>query len=237
MSSPIILALDTTLQKAHLLLSQVRPYIGMIKIGLGMWSEYGKECLNLGQQYNVPLFLDLNLHDTPDTIASATDKLCQQLSNIRGQHFLSLHCFGGAKMVAAAKKIADCSNVEIVGTTLLTSLDENDLHHMGCRDCRPGIRTVDLILSARNTHSPITHFVCAPNHVALVKKHWQNLVVITPGIRFDTENENDHKRTKSISFALKNGVDWVVIGRPITESYDPVLAAEAFKNHADKFRY
>jgi orotidine-5'-phosphate decarboxylase len=238
MSNPIILSLDSDVQESDKLLSKIRPHLGMIKFSVGMWSAYGKECLSLAHNYSIPVFLDLKLHDLPSLVSSATSKICELFTSLKGRHFLSVHCFGGKAMCVDAKKAAEGSNVEIVGVSVLSSIDENDFHKIGFRDCRPGIRTVDLIHLARDTFpdNPLTHFTCSPNQISLVKKYWNDAVLITPGIRYENELDDDHKRTKSISFALKNGADWVVIGRPITKAYNPEIAAESFKQEAEKYR-
>lgn len=235
MNNPIILALDHSLLEADALLKQVRPHIGMIKISLGMWSDCGPECLSLARNYNISVFLDLKLNDIPDTVARATDKLCNHLSLIKGNHFLSVHCFGGPLMCNAAKQVSESSNTSIVGVTLLSSLDELDLQKIGFRDCRTGSKTVDLAFVAKNIEYPLTHYMCAPVNISVLKKYCEQSTIITSGIRNENEHTDSHKRTKPLSYALKCGANWVIIGRPITHSFDPGSVAEEFKIKAEKY--
>lgn len=235
MNSPIILSLNHNLADADVLVKQTRPHIGMIKIGLSMWAEHGSECLSLAKNYNISVLLDLKLHDIPDVVARTTDKLCSHLSVIKGNHFLSVHCFGGPLMCNAAKQVAEHSNTNIVGVTLLTSLDETDIGKFGYRDRRPGPKTVDLAFVGKNIPHELNHFMCAPVNVPLLRQYLENDVIITSGIRAETDDLGSHKRTKPMSFALKSGANWVVIGRPITTAFDPSVAAEEFKIKAEKY--
>jgi orotidine-5'-phosphate decarboxylase len=251
--NPIILALDySDVSEAREMLSKVRSNIGMIKIGLELYSAAGKESLELSKEFNVPVFLDLKLHDVPTTVEKTVGNLCQKLSQYHGEHFLSVHCYGGKEMCARAAKVAEGSNIHIVGITTLTSMAERDFGAMGFRDCRPGIRTVDAAyIGADCFHersiwdstgktrilSGLKHFVCAPNQLNLMRQHLgPDAVLISPGIRSDAEEVNDHKRCKPASFALKSGVNWLVIGRPITQSPNPEYTSLHFKEQADKFQ-
>jgi len=248
--NPIILALDySDLHEARQMLDKVRPHIGMIKIGLELYTAYGREALELSSDFQIPVFLDLKLHDVPTTVRKTTAVVCSFLSKHPGEHILSIHCAGGREMCKAAIEAASSSNVSIAGVTVLTSLDDRDFHHIGFKDCRPGIRTVDAAnvgydclhdgpqYDAQGTriYSGLTHFICAPNQVPLMKQHYENSILITPGIRADGDDTHDHERTKPASFALKNGASWIVIGRPITRASDPVIAAQYFEQQAKKY--
>src|SRR5579885_1246230 len=130
--NPIILALDySELDEARAILSKVRPNIGMIKIGLELFTAYGREALDLSKEFSVPVFLDLKLNDVPTTVAKTTEVVCSHLSRYPGEHFLSIHCNGGAEMCQAAYKVANGSNVTITGITVLTSLTESDFSEIG----------------------------------------------------------------------------------------------------------
>lgn len=251
--NPICLALDyAELDEARAILSKVRPNIGMIKIGLELFTAYGREALELSREFNVPVFLDLKLNDVPTTVAKTTEVICSHLSKYHGQHFLSVHCNGGAEMCQAAYKVANGSNVMITGVTVLTSLTEYDFSEIGFRDCRPGIRTVDLAylgadcLNEKVTYdanrkrviSGLNSLVCAPTQLNLVRQHLgDDIILITPGIRADADDTHDHARSKPASFAIKNGASWIVIGRPITKAQDPVLASATFKTQVERARH
>lgn len=252
MNNPIILALDySDLSEASNMLSKVRNHIGMIKIGTQLFTAQGKESFSLAKQFHIPIFLDLKLHDVPTTVSKTVEVICELLANVSGDHFLSIHCFGGKEMCRAAFETTKGSNVSIVGVTTLTSLSERDFGNMGFRDCRPGIRTIDLAYlgadclnekaqydnNKQRILSGLTHFVCAPNQLNLMRQHLGvNMVFITPGIRAESDEENDHKRNKPASFAIRNGADWIVVGRPITKSSMPEQAAIALKAQVDRAR-
>lgn len=235
--NPIILALDySDLDDARHILNLVRPNIGMIKIGLELFIACGKEALTLSKEFNVPVFLDLKLHDVPTTVGKTTGVVCEMLSLYRGDHFLSVHCSGGGTMTASAVMAAKSSNVRIAGITVLTSLTQNDAKSI--YDTRQiSIHSAWLAeLSNQNVSNYLDHFVCAPASLKVMRKRVKNNpILITPGIRSSNDLLHDHRNPQTINYALKEGANWVVIGRPITQAPDPVEAAKYFKQQADKF--
>lgn len=250
--NPIILALDfNNLDDAKGILSKVRNHIGMIKVGSELFTAYGKEALSLSGMFNIPLFLDIKLFDIPTTVARTVEVVCETMAQYQGKHFLSVHCWGGLEMCTAALDAAENSNVEIAGVTTLTSMSESDFREIGFRDSRAGTRTVDSAYvgydcrnevrqydtAGKRIYSGLTHFICAPTQVPLMRQHLgDDVVLITPGIRADSEEAHDHARSKPASFALKNGATWLVIGRPITQSANPANAAQYFELQAQKYR-
>jgi orotidine-5'-phosphate decarboxylase len=249
--NPIILALDTSsLTVAKDILNQVRSNIGMVKIGLELFTAHGKEALELSSEFNIPVFLDLKLHDVPTTVEKTTAIVCEMLSKHPGNHFLSIHCFGGREMCASAFKVADGSNVSITGITVLTSITRDDLSWAGFRDTRANIKTVDFARIGIDCANPasnywsnnavkigLTSFVCAPAQTALMRKHYgDDITIINPGIRPTSDVSKDHANSKPPGFALKNGATWIVVGRPITQATDPASAAAGFKIEADRNR-
>lgn len=247
--NPIILALDySDLHEARQVLDRVRPHIGMIKIGLELFTAYGREALELSSEFRIPVFLDLKLHDVPTTVSRTTAVVCSLLSRHAGDHILSIHCMGGATMCSAAMKAAHGSNVTVAGVTVLTSLDYTDFRDMGFGNKQPGDRTIvaadigyDCMhdgpaydANGTRVYDGLRHFICAPNQGPLMKKYFEDSILITPGIRADSDDAHDHARSKPIGFALKNGATWVVIGRPITRASDPVIAAQYFETQAKK---
>lgn len=248
--NPIILALDySDLNEARQVLDRVRPHIGMVKIGLELWAAYGKEALEISSDFQIPIFLDLKLHDVPTTVSKTISVVCSFLGRHAGDHLLSIHCEGGIHMCRAALNTAAGSNVTIAGVTTLTSLDTRDFRMMGFGNSQPGTRTVVAaeigydcmndrpVYDAKGdrVYSGMKHFICAPNQAPLMKKHYEDAILITPGIRSDSEDANDHQRSKPIGFALRSGATWVVIGRPITKASDPLVAAQYFEAQAKKY--
>ena len=254
--NPIVLALDyAELEEARKILSLVRPNIGMIKIGLELFTAYGREALELSRDFSVPVFLDLKLNDVPTTVAKTTEVVCSHLSRYPGQHYLSIHTNGGREMCEASYKVASGSNVMITGVTVLTSLTDSDFGDIGFRDCRPNIRTVDLAYlgadclnekivydtssgTRKRVISGLQSLVCAPTQLNLLRQHLgEDIVLIAPGIRADSEEVHDHARSKPASFAIRNGASWIVIGRPITKATDPVAASDWFKSQVERARH
>ena len=248
--NPIILAVDySNVNQMEKLLFEVRPHIGMVKIGLELWTACGKDALQMADYFKVPVFLDLKLHDVPTTVSKTTEVVCGLLAPLQGQHFLSVHCSGGYNMCKAAMEAAQGSNVTVAGVTILTSLDENELSWLGFKDCRPGPRTECLIdvgydcmnddkqfdANGKRLFNGLKHFICAPNQAKLMKEHFPDITLICPGIRADSDEVHDHARTKTAGFALKNGADWLVVGRPITGSSDPRAVAQYYEEQAKKY--
>lgn len=231
--NPIILALDySDLQEAHSMLDLVRPHIGMIKIGLELFTAYGKEALELSKIFNIPVFLDLKLHDVPTTVAKTIGVICSRLAPFHGKHFLSIHCSGGKEMCKAAVQACEGSNVTIAGVTLLTSIEHRDLVGLGFSNTQAidHTRRPAWIAEAAG----VTHFICAPNQAKLMRRDFANSILITPGIRGNFDINHDHQRVKTATASLKDGANWLVIGRPITQSPDPLAAAEKLKLQIEK---
>jgi orotidine-5'-phosphate decarboxylase len=248
--NPIILALDyDNVSAAQDILSQVRSSIGMIKIGLEMFTACGPSVLELSDQFGIPIFLDLKLHDVPTTVKKTTEVVCSLLSKYSGEHFLSVHCFGGGEMCNAALQASQGSNVKVAGVSTLTSMADSNFRRLGFKDGRAGIRTIEaawvgfdcankypVYVDRKRVAQGMTTFICAPNQLPLMRQHFgDSLVLITPGIRSESEETHDHARSKPASFALKNGSNWLVIGRPITQAMNPALAAQQFKEQVDRF--
>ena len=262
--NPVILALDyNNMSEADAMLSKVRPHIGMIKVGLELYTSVGKESFSLAKYYNIPIFLDLKLCDTPTTVRKTMEGLMGSLATLPGNHFISVHCFGGREMLQAAFEVAKGSNVKPVGITLLTSFGGDDLYDLGFTNRSIGIKTVGMTKLGMGCvdrgkasypaspptpwgpgspaivgHPPIglDTFVCAPAQCALLRKHFEDsITLISPGIRLDDMASNDHKNAKPASFALRTGANWLVVGRPITQAPDPRMMAQHFEKIAEKY--
>lgn len=242
-TNPIILALDyDNLTDAERVLSLVRPHIGMVKIGTELFTAHGRDSLDMAKNYNIPVFLDLKLHDIPKTVGKTLGLLCGMLSHNFGTHFVSVHCFGGKDMLTEAVKVCRGSNVIPAGVTLLTSVSEYDLGTFGFRTTRAGTRTVSLAwagatcIASQPKEEGLDTFVCAPANVKLFREHMgDEYTVICPGIRSEGADQHDHLRAKPASFALRSGATWLVIGRPITQAPDPLMAAQHFEKVAEKY--
>jgi orotidine-5'-phosphate decarboxylase len=141
-------------------------------------------------------------------------------------------------MLKTAVSAARASSIKIAGVTLLTSLDHMDLRWLGFTDTRENVKTKDLAVGAWD--EGVRTFVCSPKNGKLMRKYLDDVgtgdkcELITPGIRSDDAPEDDQKRTCSVNEAIKNGANWLVIGRPITAAADPVDAAKDLSDQAIK---
>lgn len=207
--NPIILALDfNNMSEADAVLSKVRPHVGMIKVGLELYTSVGRESLALARQYNIPVFLDLKLCDTPTTVKKTMEGLMGSLAILPGNHFLSIHCFGGREMCKTAMEVTRGTNVKPVGITLLTSFDGGDLGNLGFTNRSIGIKAVKMAqlgmgcidqgkpayaghpgypgypayppTPATPARPPIgmDAFVCAPAQLALMRKHYEDTITL-----------------------------------------------------------
>ena len=151
------------------------------------------------------IFADLKIHDIPNTCMS-TIKAIKDLK----VNYLTMHISSGLDALKAAKKVSD--KIKLVGVTILTSLDNRALKEIGFNK---DVKKIVLNQAKLATKAKLDAIVCSAHEVNIVKKVFKK-EIITPGIRFDSKT-NDQKRTLTPKQAYKNGSDWLVMGRPITE--------------------
>lgn len=216
--NPIICALDTTdFDVAVRLAKAVAGKVAMVKLGLGFFVAHGipgvRKILDLG----VKVFLDLKLHDIPNTVNSAIESI-RDLD----VEMLTIHVSGGRNMIEKAVRSLEGSGVMPVGVTVLTSMDERDLSELGVQHSVANhvIKLVDLAVSAG-----LNAIVCSAHEVSVIKSKYPNIVLVVPGIR-NTHVSHDQKRVQSVADALSAGADYLVIGRMISESSDPAAAVD-----------
>lgn len=218
----IIAALDTTdIARAQAWAGQVRPHCGLVKLGLEFLLANGMEGVRaIG---DVPVFLDLKLHDIPNTIAGA----------IRGvlparPRMVTLHASGGPAMIAAARREAEQAGAErpmILAVTVLTSIDAATLTAIGISD-PPDVQVLRLARMAMEAGAD--GLVCSAHEVAELRAALDDeAVLVVPGIRPAGFPQGDQKRTMTPHEAAAAGADWLVVGRPITSAPDPGEAAAA----------
>ena len=218
-ASPVWVALDTPdLSAARALAAAVAPHVGGLKLGLEFFVAHGRTgALVLGET-GLPIFLDLKLHDIPNTVAGAVRALAPFAPSI-----LTIHAGGGHAMMRAAKTSAP-PGTRVVAVTLLTSLDGHDLKELGLgRD--PARLTATLAAAARA--AGLDGVVCSPHEVRAVKAAWPDALTVVPGIRPEGDAAGDQKRSATPAEALRDGADILVVGRPITAATDPAAAARA----------
>ncbi len=228
--NPIICAIDTTdIDKAKRLARQIKPHIGAIKLGLEFFTYNGVRGVKELEASGIPIFLDLKFHDIPNTVVGAMRALSDL--NI---FMTTVHISGGKKMMEdASKTISDIFKFEnapkVVGVTVLTSLERDDLRAIGIeRDMKEQVKSMAQL--AKN--AGLGGIVCSALELDILKAAVpKSFLRIVPGIRPEGSAKDDQKRTMTPKEALKQGADYLVIGRPITEAENPgEAAAEIYQN-------
>jgi orotidine-5'-phosphate decarboxylase len=218
-SNPVFVALDTPdLAKAEMLAASLAGSIGGLKLGLEFFAANGPVGVGQLAARGLPIFLDLKLHDIPNTVAKAVEALRPLAPAV-----LTVHAAGGGAMLEAAKSAAP-DGCKVVAVTVLTSLDTADLGHVGVLgDARAQVDR----LSALARKSGLDGIVCSGQEVARVRGTWPEGFFVVPGIRPAETDAGDQKRVMTPRAALDAGASILVIGRPITAAPDPAAAARA----------
>lgn len=221
-SSPIILACDTEeVSKVLQLIEQTQQYVGVYKVGLEFFLSQGVTGVRNIQKHfpEVKIFLDLKLHDIPNTVSKATLAI-QELA----PEFLTVHAAGGGAMIRGAA--AALPKTFVTAVTVLTSLDEDELKIMGLPS-NPLELAVSLAKNA--VKNGARAIVCSPLEVASIRSLvGPEITLITPGVRpvqSGSSIADDQKRVATPKAAISAGANYVVIGRPITQAENPTLAA------------
>lgn len=217
--APIALALDAPdLQIMKNWVVATNAYVSCMKVGLETFLHSGRQATDLVRKYSAgcDLFLDLKLHDIPQTVANAA----RAIKDIKPE-FLTVHAAGGPAMISAAAEALP--ETKIVAVTVLTSLDESDLEPFGVSD----IKQLTKELAKRAVAAGARALVCSPQEVAEIRVVvGKDIILITPGVRPLDSNAGDQKRVMTPEAALIAGSDLLVIGRPITESENPGESAQ-----------
>jgi orotidine-5'-phosphate decarboxylase len=220
MNSPaaekIIVALDVPSQEeARTLLSLLAGEVGAFKIGLQRYTADGPDLVRAASAVG-PVFLDLKMHDIPNTVAKAVESADQL-----GVRMLTLHLSGGSDMIRAAVA-ARKSKMLLLGVTVLTSSDEATLEETGVSST-----TADhvLRLARLGVVNGIDGLVASPQEARMLRQEFGDRIkIVTPGIRPLGSETSDQKRIASPREAVEAGADYLVIGRPITGAPDPKAA-------------
>jgi orotidine-5'-phosphate decarboxylase len=213
-TSPLIVALDTDDRDRLLSLAQAcAPHAGLLKVGLQAFTALGPSAVSAVAEHR-PVFLDLKLHDIPNTVAGAAAAAADL-----GAAMLTVHAAGGREMIAAAAKAAP--DTTILAVTVLTSLDDADLAAVG----QPGADEQVPRLAALAVAAGAGGIVCSPSEVAAVRAAVGNDVeIVVPGIRPAGSSADDQARSATPRAALDAGASHLVVGRPITAAADPAAA-------------
>lgn len=200
--------------------ARVRDAVGVLKVGLELFVREGPAALALGAELGCDVFLDLKLHDIPETVERAVAS-----ATSHGVRYLTLHAGGGRRMLEQAARRAEGSGLVLLAVTVLTSLDDADLADVGV-SAGASAQAERLALLARD--SGVHGLVCSVQEVARLRALLgPSAVLVTPGIRPAAGASDDQKRTGTPGAAIRAGASLLVVGRPIRDSSDPLGTAQA----------
>jgi orotidine-5'-phosphate decarboxylase len=222
--NPIAVAIDESeLSAAQSLVQKLAGQVGWLKLGMEFFFAQGRSGYEQLARLDLPVFLDLKLHDIPNSVASALNSL-MRLDPRPG--IVNVHASGGrAMMEAAADAVA--GRAKLIAVTVLTSLEQNDLTEIGL-DKRKRSADHALALAKLAKSAGLDGVVCSPHDVAQIKGALgTDFLAIVPGVRPEGSGAGDQKRVATPGAARKAGADLLVIGRPITRAEDPQAAARA----------
>ena len=220
MENKIIIPLDLEYANAIKLAKELDPKICRLKIGSQLFTSSGPKIVKEFSNLGFDIFLDLKFHDIPNTVYEAVKS-----SADLGVWMVNVHASGGREMLDAAKKALDGYKNPplLIGVTLLTSLSEESLIDIGLTSLPEQV----LRLAGLVKEMGLNGVVCAPSDITSIKnKFGKEFLTVTPGIRPSKSNFNDQRRVATPSEAIESGSDFIVIGRPITESKNPCSALE-----------
>lgn len=217
----IIPALDTgDLARAEVLADALASHCGLLKVGLELFCAAGARAVTAVARHR-PVFLDVKLHDIPNTVAGALRSLLPVKPAM-----VTLHAAGGPAMIAAARAEAEKAGADrpmLLGVTVLTSIDAATLAATGVSD-DPAAQVLRLARMA--VAAGADGLVCSPHEAAMLRAELgPEPFLVVPGVRPAGSAVGDQARTATPAEAVAAGADWIVIGRPITAAPDPVTAA------------
>jgi orotidine-5'-phosphate decarboxylase len=236
----LIVALDTpTLEAARKLLKELNGAVSYYKVGMELFTAYGWAAVQLVRKYKAGVFLDLKFHDIPTTVARTAAVVCDHEVDM-----FNIHTLGGFEMMSAVRQQVDAyfagtgpkskkdlslsekKKPLILGVTILTSHTEEEIQ----TDLGINRKLKDQVLQlARLAHKAgLDGVVCSPQEISLLRSEFpKNFVIVTPGIRPAGAEVQDQKRILTPKDAIRDGSDYIVVGRPVTAAPKPREAALA----------
>lgn len=226
----IIVAMDVPDKKAAIeLASRLDPNLCRLKVGKELFVAEGPAVVEILRNLGFEIFLDLKFHDIPNTVAGAI----RSATNL-GVWMVNVHALGGRKMMMAA--IEAVSKTEnrplIIAVTILTSMNQDDLHEVGIGDHRlPSATSAVIRLADYARVSGLDGIVCSGQEVLILRETFSSpFLLVTPGIRPSGESQDDQARIVTPEIAITSGADYLVIGRPITGAPDPLVALQGINS-------
>ncbi|HHM05818.1 MAG TPA: orotidine-5'-phosphate decarboxylase [Gammaproteobacteria bacterium] len=225
----IIVALDfACIKDAEQLLAKLDPKRCRVKVGKELFTRAGPQLVQRIIGLGFEVFLDLKFHDIPNTVAGA----CKAAADL-GVWMLNVHALGGRRMMDAARAAVPpgVGAPLLIAVTLLTSLDEEDIHAVGLKD---GVADNVNRLARLAAASGLDGVVCSGHEAPPLRAALgQDFALVTPGIRPQGARRDDQKRGLTPGQAMRAGADYLVLGRPITAASDPRAALERIQKELD----
>ena len=198
------------------------------KVGLQLYLAAGQSVLDSLRERGKRIFLDLKLHDIPNTVAGAVSALRNS-----GAELLTVHAGGGPAMLAAAvaARAVHPISSKLLAVTVLTSMDESELHSTGIAG--PASEQVERLASAA-VKAGVSGLVCSTQEIAMLRRRFgRDLLLVVPGIRASNAPADDQRRVATATQAMRLGASMLVVGRPITEALDVRVAARSILREID----
>lgn len=228
--SPIIVALDfPNAKKANKFINQIKDQPCKLKVGQELFIAEGPRFVENLVASGHQVFLDLKLHDIPNTVASA----CKSLSCL-GVWMTTLHASGGLEMMRVAQEVNSTNEhaIKLVAVTVLTSLAQEHLSEIGFTQSAD-LHVLQLTKLAMD--AKMDGVVCSVHEAGDIRDRWGNQpIIVTPGIRLNDKDIGDQSRVATPGQAKKSGSSYIVLGRPITQSNDPVSAIKKIRESWDE---
>jgi len=228
MENKIIIPLDLDHSSAINIAKKLNPDLCRLKVGSQLFTSSGPKIISELNDLKFDIFLDLKFYDIPNTVYESVKSAVDL-----GVWMVNVHASGGAKMLESAKKAIESANSStiLIAVTILTSFSKENMENLGISDLDKHI----LNLGKLAYDCGLDGVVCASTDTQSIKKNFgKNFLAVTPGIRPAWSSLDDQSRVSTPVEALRNGSDFLVIGRPITGSKDPIKALERIYKEMDE---
>ena len=228
MENKIIIPIDLDHSSAINIAKKLNPDLCRLKVGSQLFTSSGPKIISELNDLKFDIFLDLKFYDIPNTVYQSVKSALDL-----GVWMVNVHASGGAKMLESAKKAIESANSStiLIAVTILTSFSKENMANLGISDLDKHI----LNLGKLAYDCGLDGVVCASTDTQSIKKNFgKNFLTVTPGIRPAWSSLDDQSRVSTPAEALRNGSDFLVIGRPVTGSKDPIKALERIYKEMDE---